>query len=170
MEKQTLIHFLDSIRSYEHEAGKSLAKDERESEIFVDIYLNENPIPDPKFINVVETITFAQFIAYGKHITDTVDGMPWAFKYKGHPVTHENDKCYLVETKLGLKEFTPKHVLFIDIHGDIYPHEIYVEPDQVKEEEVEQVACDGMQHDWNDSAYQGGFKDGAKWMQERLNK
>jgi len=48
------------------------------------------------------------------------------------------------------------------------------QPDQVKEEEIEQVACDEMQQDWNDLAYQnvyhGGFKDGAKWMQERLNK
>ena len=48
------------------------------------------------------------------------------------------------------------------------------QPDQVKEEEVEQVACDEMQQDWNDLAYQqvyhDGFKDGAKWMQKRLNK
>ena len=33
--------FLDSIRAYEHESGKSIHFDERESSEFVDIYFNK---------------------------------------------------------------------------------------------------------------------------------
>ena len=114
-------------------------KDEMHLE--VDHYLE--PIPESK--PAVDYITFDQFIEYGKdHVDPKNDGMPWAFKYKGHPVTHENDECYLVETSIGFKEFTPKHVLFTDINGDIFPHEIYVEPVNADEleREIDTLLCD----------------------------
>ena len=40
------------------------------------------------------------------------------------------------------------------------------------DEEIEQVACDEMQQDWNDLAYQRvyhiGFSNGAKWFKNRI--
>lgn len=38
--EELLSHFLETIRDYEHESGKSVYEDERESEEFVEIYLN----------------------------------------------------------------------------------------------------------------------------------
>jgi len=44
----------------------------------------------------------------------------------------------------------------------------------ISDEEIEQVACDEMQQDWNDLAYQkvykDGFVDGAEWMRDKLIK
>lgn len=72
---------------------------------------------------VIEAITFDEFIEYGKtaegaHI---VNGMPWSFKYNGHPVTNENDACYLVPTHQGFVSFTPDDMLITQIDGEIYP-------------------------------------------------
>ena len=43
---------------------------------------------------------------------------------------------------------------------------------EITDEKIEQVACDEMQQDWNDLAYQrvyhGGFVDGAKWARLEL--
>lgn len=60
---------------------------------------------------VVEALTFEEFVAYGLTNSDSiVDGIPWSFDYKGHPVTHENDECYLLPTietsQLGAKMTT----------------------------------------------------------------
>lgn len=41
--RNTLIHFLDSIKEYEHESGHSMHQDERESYEIVDIYLENHP-------------------------------------------------------------------------------------------------------------------------------
>jgi hypothetical protein len=27
--------------------------------------------------------------------------MPWSFSFQGHPVTHENERCYLIMGKPG---------------------------------------------------------------------
>jgi hypothetical protein len=71
---------------------------------------------------VIEAITFEEFLEYGKVCGgNMVNGMPWAFKYKGHPVTHHNDGCYLIPTLEGTHDFTPLDMLITGVNGEIYP-------------------------------------------------
>ena len=49
---------------------------------------------------VVEAITFDELIQYGLTQTQNIyNNMPWSFEYKGIPVTHETDDCYIVGTE-----------------------------------------------------------------------
>ena len=41
--KKVLIEFMDNIRDYVRESGRNLAHDDRESEEFVDIFIQHNP-------------------------------------------------------------------------------------------------------------------------------
>lgn len=72
---------------------------------------------------VIDKITFSELIEYGKEQLDVniVNGMPWSFDYHSYPITHENDKCYLIPTLKGVKNFTPSDVLITSINGDLYP-------------------------------------------------
>lgn len=71
---------------------------------------------------VVEAITFNELVEYGKDQDgNIVGGMPWSFKYKGQPITHENDTCYLIPTREGVMQFTPDDMLITGVHGEIYP-------------------------------------------------
>lgn len=70
----------------------------------------------------VEAITFEEFIVYGlKHSKNIVEGMPWSFEYKGHPVTHENNERYLIPTLEGTHNLTPNDMLITGVNGEIYP-------------------------------------------------
>lgn len=74
---------------------------------------------------VIEAITFEEFVEYGKkNTTNIVNGMPWSFDYKGHPITNENDECYLIPTLEGMCNFTPNDMLITGIKGEIYPCKI----------------------------------------------
>jgi len=73
---------------------------------------------------IVEAITWDEFIQYGKDRVgkeNLTQGMPWSFHYSGHPITHENDECYLIPTLEGTMNMTPKDVLITGIKGEIYP-------------------------------------------------
>ncbi|MHA1973016.1 MAG: hypothetical protein ACTSW1_08485 [Candidatus Hodarchaeales archaeon] len=71
---------------------------------------------------VIEAITFNEFVEYGRNNGgNIVGGMPWSFKYGGHVVTHENDKCYWIPTLEGDHKFTPEDMLITGIEGEIYP-------------------------------------------------
>jgi hypothetical protein len=71
---------------------------------------------------VIEAITFDEFVEYGRNNGgNIVNGMPWHFKYKGHPVTHENDERYLIPTLEGTHNFTPQDMLITGVSGEIYP-------------------------------------------------
>ena len=71
---------------------------------------------------VIEAITFEEFIEYGLFVSDnSVNGLPWSFKYNGHRVTHENDRCYLIPTLEGIHNFTPLDMLITGVNGEIYP-------------------------------------------------
>jgi hypothetical protein len=71
---------------------------------------------------VIEAVTFGEFVEYGKENGgNIVNGMPWSFKYKGHPVTHEDDECYLIPTLEGIMRFTPDDMLITGVNGEIYP-------------------------------------------------
>lgn len=74
---------------------------------------------------VIEAITFDEFVQYGlAHSENIVNGMPWLFEYKGHPIFHKNDECYIIPTLEGNHHFTPKDVLITGVKGEIYPCKI----------------------------------------------
>ena len=73
---------------------------------------------------VIEAITFSELVEHGKTLVDEhllVNGMPWAFSYNGHPITHERDDCYLIPTLEGTMQFTPADMLITGVKGEIYP-------------------------------------------------
>ncbi|MGE8321356.1 MAG: hypothetical protein ACN6O3_21610 [Comamonas sp.] len=72
--------------------------------------------------------TFAQLVAYGiaqckaeGRESNIVGGMPWAFKYNGHPITHENDNCYIIPTLEGNMMMSRDDMLITGVKGEIYP-------------------------------------------------
>lgn len=68
-------------------------------------------------------ITFEQFVQHGRdQKVPLVRGMPWSFSYFGHPVTHENDQCYLVMTAGSVNQlrFTPDDVLCTGQLGELF--------------------------------------------------
>lgn len=74
---------------------------------------------------IIEAITFEEFIEYGKaHADNFVEGFPWSFEYNGHPITHENDQCYIIPTLEGEMNFTPEDMLITGVNGEIYPCKI----------------------------------------------
>lgn len=72
---------------------------------------------------VIEAITFDELVAYGlSHGANVVNGMPWSFQYQGHPITHENDECYLVLFTLeGTMKFQRGDMLITGVVGEVYP-------------------------------------------------
>ena len=71
---------------------------------------------------VIEAVTFDEFVEYGKQNGGNfVYGMPWSFSYNEHPVTHENDECYLIPTLEGTMKFTQQDMLITGVNGEIYP-------------------------------------------------
>jgi len=71
---------------------------------------------------VVEAITFDELVQHGiDNGANIVGGMPWSFSYKGHPITHENNTCYIVPTLEGSMRFTPDDMLITGVKGEIYP-------------------------------------------------
>lgn len=70
----------------------------------------------------VEAITFDELVQYGRDNGENiVDGMPWSFKYKGWPISHERDDCYLIPTLEGTHNMTPADMLITGVKGEIYP-------------------------------------------------
>lgn len=71
---------------------------------------------------VVEAITFEELVAHGlTQASPVAHGMPWSFDYKGHPITHENDDCYLIPTLEGTMRFNRGEMLVTGVKGEIYP-------------------------------------------------
>lgn len=73
---------------------------------------------------VIDAITFDELVEHGKSQVDEahrVNGMPWAFTYNGHPITHERDDCYLIPTLEGTHNMTPADMLITGVQGEIYP-------------------------------------------------
>ena len=81
---------------------------------------------------MVDAIGFEELVAYGlEHCGPHSNGrMPWSFKYKGHPITHENDECYLIPAwdGAGSKNFHVGQVLITRKDGqlDVISHNEYV--------------------------------------------
>lgn len=71
---------------------------------------------------VITAITFDQLVAHGLTQTRAVaNGLPWAFVYGGHPITHENDDCYLIPTLEGTMKMGRDDMLITGVKGEIYP-------------------------------------------------
>lgn len=71
---------------------------------------------------VVEAITFDELIDHGRFSGAPLhEGMPVSFDYAGHPVTHENDNCYLIPTLEGVMKFERGDMLITGTAGEIYP-------------------------------------------------
>lgn len=71
---------------------------------------------------VVTAITFDQLVAHGIAAGgNVVNGMPWSFQYNGHPITHENDDCYLIPTLEGVMKMGRDDMLITGVKGEIYP-------------------------------------------------
>lgn len=74
---------------------------------------------------IIEAITFHELVEYGRNNGgNIVNDMPWSFNYEGHPITHENDECYLIPTLEGDMKMTPSHMLITGVNGEIYPCKI----------------------------------------------
>lgn len=73
----------------------------------------------------VRAITFDELVAHGRaNGANIVNGMPWSFNYKGHPITHETDDCYLIPTPEGIMKFNRGDMLITGVAGEIYPCKI----------------------------------------------
>lgn len=73
---------------------------------------------------VIEAITFDELVQHGLLMCssdNTHNGMPWSFDYKGQPITHENDHCYLIPTLEGTMKFERGDMLITGVKGEIYP-------------------------------------------------
>ncbi len=71
---------------------------------------------------VIEAITFDELVEHGRaNGANIVDGMPWSFKYAGHPISHENDDCYLIPTLEGTMNLQGGDMLITGVKGEIYP-------------------------------------------------
>ena len=73
---------------------------------------------------VIEAITFDELIAHGRSEGVPTIGlleMPWSFTYGGHPITHENDTCYLIPTLEGTMRMNRGDMLITGVKGEIYP-------------------------------------------------
>jgi len=70
---------------------------------------------------VIEAFTFSEFVDIGKICAQSlVNGMPWSFQFRGRPITHETDTCYLIPTIEGTMKFTPDAMLIVGVKGEIY--------------------------------------------------
>lgn len=71
---------------------------------------------------VIEAITFAELVEHGRsNGANVVNGMPWAFNYGPHHISHENDTCYLIPTLEGTMKMGPDDMLITGVKGEIYP-------------------------------------------------
>lgn len=71
---------------------------------------------------VIEAITFDDLVTHGKASAAVmVKGMPWAFEYAGHQITHETDDCYLIPTLEGIMKFQRGDMLITGVKGEVYP-------------------------------------------------
>lgn len=70
----------------------------------------------------IEAITFDELVAHGVATAATlINGRPWSFSYAGHPITHENDDCYLIPTLEGIMRYERGDMLITGVKGEIYP-------------------------------------------------
>ena len=76
---------------------------------------------------IIEAITFDELVEYGlSHGANIVDGVPWSFVYKGHHLTHDQYKCYMIPVIATTLRMTPEDMLITGAKGEIYPCNIEI--------------------------------------------
>lgn len=122
---------------------------------------------------VIEAITFDELVELGINAaqlagTSLQDGMPWSFTYKGQPITHESNDCYLIPTLEGVMRFERGDMLITGVQGEIYPckRDIFdatydaVEPEAAVLDSLEPAERDALQA-WEYSRHQ--TMEGSVW-------
>ncbi len=70
----------------------------------------------------IEAITFDELVQHGiDNEAITMNGVPWSWNYNGHPITHENDQCYLIPTLEGTMKMGTDDMLITGVKNEIYP-------------------------------------------------
>lgn len=81
---------------------------------------NYSDILGERIAAFAKRVTFDQFVQHGRDSGgNIVGGMPWSFKFHGHPVSHENDQCYLIGHNAEQLRFTPGDVLVVGPDGGL---------------------------------------------------
>ncbi|HYD02605.1 MAG TPA: hypothetical protein VEB22_15365 [Phycisphaerales bacterium] len=71
---------------------------------------------------VIEAFTFDELVQHGREQgVPLVNGMPWSFAFRGQPITHETDDCYLLPTLEGTMRMGRGDMLVVGVKGEIYP-------------------------------------------------
>jgi hypothetical protein len=70
---------------------------------------------------IIEAITFDELVEHGRQQLADPHATPWSFEYGGHPITHEDDDCYLIPTLEGSMKFKQGDMLITGVEGEIYP-------------------------------------------------
>lgn len=71
---------------------------------------------------VIEAFTFDELVQHGRdNGANIVNGMPWSFQFRGRPISHENDDCYLIPTLEGPMKMGRDDMLIVGVQGEIYP-------------------------------------------------
>lgn len=77
---------------------------------------------------IIEAITFDELVEHGRKAEPASmcgpSNMPWHFDYHGHPITHENDDCYIIPTLEGSMKMGRDDMLITGVKGEIYPCKI----------------------------------------------
>lgn len=101
------------------------------------------------YTKTIEAITFGELVQHGIEQCKSegrdhniINGMPWSFKYKGHPITHERDDCYLITTLEVTHHMTPDDMLITGVAGEIYPCNKHIF--EATYSAVESAPSDGM--------------------------
>lgn len=102
------------------EIGEKVAIDNSRAELWPLMgYALKDRLAVPPVVRL-EVVTFEQLVQYGRENGgNIVGGMPWSFNFNGHPVSHENDRCYLVGQGLKQVRFTPDDVLVVSSDGEL---------------------------------------------------
>lgn len=68
----------------------------------------------------VEAITFDELVEHGRRSgVPLYNNMPWAFLYQGHPITNENEDCYLIPADYGSAKFGRDDLLVTGRNGKL---------------------------------------------------
>jgi len=106
--RDTLINFLNSIKDYEHEAGKRVYDDERESEEFVDIYLKDKVKNDSRLDDVSDSMPIVEHLGKTYKPKIAYYGTEWEAWYESEGIRIPQDVLYnkygsnLIETITAL--------------------------------------------------------------------
>ena len=104
-------------------------------------------------------VTFDEFVQYGiDHGANVVNGMPWAFMFNGHAVTHETDDLYLIGTPSI--PFRRGEVLIATAFGNVRLIQVLQPPTERMSDAAkidEQTVIEAVKQWFPDRAYQAPF-------------